>query len=88
LFERQPEFQIMNVLGIPVEKRHAMVMSEVNTLIRWGLGIGSLASFVSILPLFRETVSVRNLGMMFGLILIMGGVAFWSATLARKQAVI
>jgi len=85
LLERKGEFQVMEVLGISDFNRSKLVMLEVGRLITWGLGIGFVASMCSVLPLLGKSVSGIDLAMMLGLLVLMGVVAWLSATLARVR---
>ncbi len=86
LVERRSEFEILRVLGISEAGRKAIVMKEVATLIRWGLGIGAVSSALAVLPLLGDKVSILDLGWMLGLLVLMGGVAWVTAVLAREKS--
>jgi len=86
LVERRGEFEILRVLGLSQDARKGIVMKEVETLVAWGLGIGAVSSALAVLPLLGEKVTFLDLGWMTGLLVVMGGVAWLSAVLAREKS--
>lgn len=70
LIERRHEFSILHTLGVPEETTRRVVLLEAGQLIRWGLGIGTLAATLSILPSLASGTGLTQLASI-GLLLIL-----------------
>jgi hypothetical protein len=71
LQERRYEFAILHTVGVPGAITRRVVLLEAGQFIRWGLGIGSVAAMVSILPALAAGGSWKSLawiGLLVGLI--------------------
>jgi ABC-type antimicrobial peptide transport system permease subunit len=75
LRERRHEFAIFHAIGLPGRITREVVMMEARQNIRWGLGIGSVAALLAILPSLVE----GDAGMR-----AFGWIALWIAMIAAN----
>lgn len=81
--ERMGEFSVMSAIGISRKLLGRLVFSEFSHLVFWGLGIGLIASIISILPNLKSLPTVPTIILVLGLLLgimvlnlIFGALAF------------
>ena len=82
--ERKEELKVLEAVGFSGKARHGLLMKESRTLMYWGLGIGTVAAMLSVIPLLGKTLSLFDLVWMAGLILVMGGVAWLSSWIGLR----
>jgi ABC-type lipoprotein release transport system permease subunit len=73
LLDRRHEFTILHAVGVPGTKLRRIVLLETSLCIRWGLGIGSLAACISILPVLSAAGNGRSLAGIAMLLLLIAG---------------
>lgn len=67
--ERMGEFSVMSAIGISRKLLGRLVFSEFSYLVFWGLGIGLIASIISILPNLKSLPAVPTIILVLGLLL-------------------
>jgi ABC-type lipoprotein release transport system permease subunit len=86
LAERRYEFAVLHTIGVPREVSRRLVFREVASFIAWGLGIGTAAALVSIIP---NLGGVDPAGAAGWVVLLVAGIAlnawFWAWLGYRKS---
>ena len=80
LLDRRHEFTILHAVGVPEDKLRRIVLLETSLCIRWGLGIGGVAAWVSILPALSAEGSGKSLAGMALLLFVIAvnaGLCSW-----------
>ncbi|MFL3659443.1 MAG: hypothetical protein ACJ07L_15500, partial [Opitutales bacterium] len=79
LSERRHEFALLDAIGVSSDVRGKIVLSELRSLVGWGMGIGLVAAVVSIIPSMNHlgvAAPVANLAILS--VAIVANAAFWS----------
>lgn len=71
LVERKGEFETLRFLGLSQARRGNLVQRELKSMVAWGLGIGLISALIAVIPVMGGTVSLLDLGWMFGLVVAM-----------------
>ncbi len=86
LSERRHEFALLDAMGISAGVRKKIVVSELKSLIGWGMGIGLVAAIVSIIPSLKHLgVAAPFLNLAVLLIAIVANAVFWSYIAYRRN---
>lgn len=79
LSERRHEFALLDAIGVSSDVRGKIVLSELRSLVGWGMGIGLIAAVVSIIPSMKHlgvAAPIMNLAILA--VAILANAAFWS----------